>query len=213
MPYAAEHGIALHELRRGGRTLYEELTREDSRSVRIPVRMAPSGAPGNRDCTAAYKIRVIGKWLKAHGASADAPATVALGISLDEFQRARTPDDPRTPYQRRVYPLIERRLDREACRQVIAGAGLPVPPKSSCWFCPFVTRAEWQRRRHEEPDVFWRAVDLERTFNARRAMLGKDDVYLTDKLVPLDRATSPHRQLPLLADEGEDTCESGFCFV
>jgi hypothetical protein len=203
LPYAAAQGIQLEELHRVKRdgttdTLYHELMRPESRSIRIPVRMMPNGAPGNRDCTAAYKIRVLGKFLKAHGASVSEPAIVGLGISIDEFQRAKTPDDPRTPYQRRVYPLIERRLDREACRRIIVAAGLPVPPKSSCWFCPYHTRAGWQAMRQDEPDLFWRAVKLEQICNARRAMLGKDAVWLTYNLVPVDLATSPHRQLSLL---------------
>jgi len=34
------------------------------------------------------------------------------------------------------YPLMEWGLDREKCKQIIANAGLPVPVKSACWFCP-----------------------------------------------------------------------------
>lgn len=33
------------------------------------------------------------------------------------------------------YPLIEWGWDRAACERRIVEAGLPVPPKSSCWFC------------------------------------------------------------------------------
>lgn len=218
MPYAEANGIQLvelHRIKRDGRrdTLYAELTRQDSRSVRIPVRMMPHGAPGNRDCTAAYKIRVLGKWLKAAGASETTKAAVGLGISIDEFQRATTPDDPRTPYQRKEYPLIALRLSRQDCRNIISGAGLPTPPKSACWFCPYHRRSDWQEMRHAEPELFAKAVALEGVFNARRAMLGKDSVWLTDKLVPLDQATSPHRQLPMFTDETEDACESGYCMV
>jgi hypothetical protein len=86
-PYAQHHGIQLvqlHRTRRDGsvETLHGRLTRPGSRSLPIPVRMS-SGAPGTRSCTADFKIAVIGKWLKAHGASASNPATVGIGISLD----------------------------------------------------------------------------------------------------------------------------------
>ena len=37
-----------------------------------------------------------------------------------------------------IYPLIEWGWDREECKRQIAAAGLPVPPKSSCIFCPQV---------------------------------------------------------------------------
>jgi hypothetical protein len=35
-------------------------------------------------------------------------------------------------HERVAYPLIDLRLDRAACVQIIRQAGLPVPPKSSC---------------------------------------------------------------------------------
>jgi len=34
------------------------------------------------------------------------------------------------------YPLVEWNWDRERCQEVIRNAGLPVPQKSSCFFCP-----------------------------------------------------------------------------
>jgi hypothetical protein len=40
------------------------------------------------------------------------------------------------------YPLQEWGWDRERCVEEIKRAGLPVPPKSSCWFCPAMKPAE-----------------------------------------------------------------------
>ena len=216
MPYAEAQGLALVELRqirRSGEevTLYQRLTAPGSRSIPIPMRVS-NGAPGNRACTVDYKIRRIAQWLKKRGANADNPAIVGLGISIDEFQRAKS-DDPRLPYQRKEYPLIALRLNRQDCRNIIEGAGLPVPPKSSCWFCPFHSRASWQEMRHAEPAMFGKAVALEVLLNERRATLGLYPMWLTDKLVPLDQATSPHRQLPMFTDDTEDACESGYCMV
>src|SRR5215468_4909221 len=34
------------------------------------------------------------------------------------------------------YPLMEWGWDREHCKRVIADAGLPIPVKSACFFCP-----------------------------------------------------------------------------
>lgn len=217
-PYAERHGIAIHELRRqrrNGQTvdLYRELLRDDISATRIPVRLTPSGTPGHRDCTVAFKIRVVDRWLREHGASRTNIATVGLGISLDEFQRARTAEDSRSPYRLREYPLIALRLDRAQCVAIIQRAGLPVPPKSSCWFCPFKRMSTWQEMRHTEPELFDKAVSLEVTINRRRERQGREPVYLTDKLVPLDQATSPHRQLPMFTDEADDACESGYCMV
>lgn len=215
MPWAETQGIdvqELHRVRRTGEeeTLYGRLTKQGGLSQAIPVRLS-SGAPGTRSCTADFKIRVIAKWLRANGATPADPAISGLGISLDEMQRMRT--DSGIAYQRIVYPLVDLRLTRQDCRNIIERAGLPVPPKSSCWFCPYHTLRHWQTMRHEEPDLFWKSVELEQTLSNKRSGVGKDAVWLTDKLIPLDQATSPHRQLPMFTDDTEDACESGYCMV
>src|SRR2546421_7635546 len=73
MPYATQKGIELEELHatRFGQpeTLYARLMRPD-RSVGIPVRMS-NGAPGNRACTKDFKIMVVARWLRQHGATKD----------------------------------------------------------------------------------------------------------------------------------------------
>jgi PP-loop superfamily ATP-utilizing enzyme len=216
MPFADEYGIALHELHRVKRngereTLWGRLMREDSRSLPIPVRMPDTGAPGTRSCTADFKIRVIARWLREHGATKTNPATVMLGISTDEIQRAKPGIDPRAPLQRRVYPLLDLGMDRADCEAAIRRAGLPVPPKSACFFCPFTKPARFQQMRHEEPDLYERAVELERTLNLRRDRLGKNRVFLTRFGRPLDEVTSPDQQLSLALGTGD--CESGWCMT
>jgi hypothetical protein len=207
-PYADANGIELHEVARKGDTLLQRLMRPDSRSIGIPIYLE-SGAPGNRQCTGDYKVRVIGRWLRANGASEENPAIVGMGISLDEIHRARTEYDPRLPHQRRSYPLIDLRMDRQDCVNTIERAGLPVPPKSSCWFCPFTRPSRWREMLRDEPELFQKAVELERTLNERRQKLGKDAVYLTSALIPLDQ---------VIVDTGQqefdfEMCEGGYCHV
>jgi hypothetical protein len=218
MPYAEAQGIELVELRkvmqRGERkgeveTLYGRLTREGSRSVPIPMRMSGSGAPGNRACTTDFKVRLIAGVLRRMGATAESPACVGLGISIDEFQRMSS-DDENFPHVHKVYPLIDLRLTRQDCHNVIAGAGLSIPPKSSCWFCPFHRLPAWQRLKRETPELFDRAVALERQMNDRRAKLGKDRVWLTDKLRPIDLVVGDQADM---FDETNDACESGYCMT
>lgn len=219
-PYAAANGIDLRILDRTRRdgtteTLFGRLTREGSRSLPIPVRMS-NGAPGTRSCTADFKIRVIGKWAKAHGATAENPARIGIGISLDEIHRAG--NRKQEPYEQVHYPLLEhdpplRRMD---CHRIITAAGLPVPPKSACWFCPFHTPATWAEMRRDRPELFERAAQLEDLLNKRRAELGKDPVYLTRFGKPLREAiAAAGPMLPmLLADHGDDaTCDTGMCFI
>jgi 3'-phosphoadenosine 5'-phosphosulfate sulfotransferase (PAPS reductase)/FAD synthetase len=211
-PYAAEHGIDLHVLDRVKRdgtteTLWAQLMRPESRSLSIPVRMA-NGAPGNRRCTSDFKIKVIGRWVREHGADVDEPATVGIGISVDEIHRA---NNRRTEgHERIVYPLLELGMRRDDCMRAIREAGLPVPPKSSCYFCPFHTEQAWFRLREDEPELFERSCQLEDTLNARRDQLGKDHVYLTRFGRPLRDVIPEGVETLPLADDG---CDSGWCFT
>jgi len=156
-------------------------------------------------------MKLTEKWVKKHGASAEHPATVALGISLDELQRART-DSADRPWEHIAYPLIDMRLTRHACTAIIRAAGLPVPPKSACYFCPYHTIKQWQDMRLTEPELFGKAVALERTLSARGEALGRGVMFMTRKLKPLDMVTTDHTQGALFEDEG-DTCESGRCMT
>jgi len=215
MPFAESNGIAieeLHRIRRNGEraTLYDQLVNGSERTIDIPARMAGSGAPGRRNCTGSFKIKVVAKWQKQHGATDADPAMTGLGISLDEFQRART--ESAIKWQRLDYPLITMRLSRQDCRNIIERAGIPVPPKSSCYFCPFRTLAAWQRQRQDEPELFEKSAKLEALLSERNEKLGRGPVFFSSRQLPLYHATSPHRQLSLF-DEAEDSCESGYCMT
>jgi len=187
----------------------------ESKSLPIPVRMS-NGAPGNRSCTSDFKIRVTGKFFKARGATADNPATLAIGISLDEIARA---NNRRTdPHEEVVYPLIGigdptgLKLSRSDCARIIRDAGLPVPPKSSCYFCPFHRPSTWQDMARDDPALFEKSAALEDTLNARRDLLGKDHVYLTRFGLPLREVfagTQNQELLPMIVDDAN--CDGGWC--
>ena len=216
-PYAQQHGVELVELQktmRDGRTMtLMQLLEQEATSVPIPMYLQ-SGAPGNRKCTGRFKIDVIAKELRHRGATKHNPATVALGISLDEFHRARTSNG--IDSQILTYPLIDLRLDRTACVTVIERAGLPVPPKSSCFFCPFNSKRAWLQLLREQPELFERSVRLEQMLNDRRREMGKDEMYLTDTLRPLDQAITENGQLEMFGDPGDERsgCASaGYCMI
>jgi hypothetical protein len=206
-PYCAEHDLELVVRNRGGKNpdLYDRLTRDGSNFLGIPIRMGTSGAPGRRTCTHDYKMVVIGRELKARGASAEHPGSVLIGISIDEATRANK--RRAEPWERIEYPLLDLSLSRLDCGRVIAAAGLPVPPKSACWFCPFHSGAAWMQMRTDDPVLFERAASLEDTLNGRRAAIGRDPVYLSAALIPL-RAATPDSDA--LFDVG---CDSGWCMT
>ena len=209
MPYAEAHGIELVELHRTTKhgsveTLYERATR-DGNSFPLPM-FGEGGMPLGRACTGDFKIKVIAKELRRRGATAKAPAIVAMGISVDEIERARPGVDRRRPAEVVVYPLLELGLRRNDCENVIREAGLPVPPKSACWFCPFHGREAWRHLKRETPDLFAKAGELERIYQAKLARLGKRQQWLTRHGRPL--AETVDDQLVL---DGMDGCDSGWC--
>lgn len=182
-PYAEAHGLrfeVIHRQWRGGR--YRSILgylHEVRTSVPIPVYL-PGAGPSNRLCTIRWKIEPVGRWQAEHGATAATPGRCALGISTDEIDRMRT-----KPYahayadvQKLAYPLIDLGISRDECARIIAEAGLPPAPKSSCWFCPFQHPNRWREMRVNDPDRFAQAVDLEAMLIARREGLGRDPGHL-----------------------------------
>lgn len=222
-PYAHEHGLELVELRRimqagpdkgRERTLLQDVTRTDTRSIRIPMRMA-GGAPGNRGCTQQWKKEVVARETRRRGASREHPAEIGIGISVDEIGRAKTSD---IPHQVNTHPLLDLGLRRTDCQRIIRAAGLPIPPKSACWFCPMKTPENWRDLRREQPDLFAAACELEAGVAAKRATMTdrsgqpKDALYLTRFGRPLAQAIPEGDDLLPLADEDEG-CDSGYCFT
>jgi hypothetical protein len=60
-----------------------------------------------------------------------------------------------------VYPLRSWGWDRDRCIAEIAAAGLPVPHKSACFFCPSTKPGELIQLAKRHPDLARRAVAME----------------------------------------------------
>lgn len=217
-PLANQHNVQfeeIHKMRRGEiDTVYKACMRDD-KSVPIPV-ILNSGAPGLRSCTTDFKVALLDKHLKR---ATFTHATIGLGISLDEYRRARFDADyvkvPRVSqfYKKREYPLIDMRITRVMCKQIIQNAGLPIPPKSACFFCPFQSAAQWVNLRRDNPELFAKAVQLDEMVRTKRLINKNSDAcFLHPARVPLSQAVG---EQPLLIpyDDTTDTCESGYCMT
>lgn len=214
-PWCAQHGLEVAELhpQRHGKntTIYSEIMRDDSARDIIPV-YGHTGRPLSRTCTADFKIGTLARELKRRGATKDNPATVMIGISVDEIERAGRGKD--NPHERRTYPLLDLGLNRSDCEKVIADVGLPVPPKSACFFCPYHRPLVWAELRRDEPELFDRAVALERHMNARNDARGRQRVWLTRFGKPLDQSIGEAQESLFTHDgPGEDGCDSGYCWT
>jgi 3'-phosphoadenosine 5'-phosphosulfate sulfotransferase (PAPS reductase)/FAD synthetase len=206
MPYAEVHGVELLELRHPTETLLGRAL-DDRRSFPLPM-FGEGGMPMTRACTDHFKVRVVDRELRSRGASAADPATVAIGISVDEIERAKAPGvNSWCRSQYRVYPLLDLGLHRSDCRKVVSEAGLPVPPKSSCFFCPFHDREAWRQLKRETPDLFAKSAEIERQYQEKLHRYGKRRQWLTRHGRPLADVVDDQQRL-----FGDD-CDSGWCMT
>lgn len=218
VPWAASHGLEIIEVAHHGTPmqpvdLHDALMDHPRGYVPIPMMRSASG-PMMRVCTDNWKVRPIERWIKDNVDPVDLPAGVMVGISVDEIERAgRTPV---SKWQNRTYPLLDLGLNRFDCAQVIRDAGLPVPPKSACYFCPYHRPAHWSELRRDEPDLFAETQAIEDSVNERRLAAGGQPVYFVKGGRRLSEAVDKAQDSLFAGDGsdiGEDGCDSGVCFV
>ena len=124
----------------------------------------PSIAYGFKSCSDHYKLRpqeaIIKHWQPAVQAWERGETVIKLiGFDAGESHRALRVTETKQYHNR--YPLIEWNWGREECLEAITRAGLPVPPKSACFFCPSSKKAEVLELARTYPALFDRAVAIE----------------------------------------------------
>lgn len=182
MPIAERAGIPVDVVSAGD--LRADALAASRRFASMPLHVANrDGRPGmlRRQCTKEYKIAPIQRRLRALGADRTDPATLLIGISLDEALRMKP---SRVRYIRHEYPLIDRRMTRGACAAWLDRRGYATPPKSACIGCPFMNNARWRELRDDRPVEWADAVAFDRDVRRRSRIDG--DAYLHRSLVPLD---------------------------
>lgn len=222
IPFALKHGIRFEIVRKLYKGEPDDVitaVERAQRSVIIPIRMG-SGAPGNRNCTFDFKIRPIHKWVRSEVADG-AYVDMGIGFGADEMRRVKDADSEYHDSQgalkfhfmrRKVYPLIEANMNRAASQKLIASVGLPVPPPSSCWFCPFHSRAAWIELKKARPDLFEQAAQLEEKVNETRANVLRDPAFFHPALRPLRDAVGDQMSMFDIFDD-DSNCGSGYCGV
>ena len=141
--YLAEHEVPLTVVSKRGRSLYD--TAWDRR-------VFPSAIW--RWSTRDFKVTPI----QRHYRSLDTHINQYLAIAWDEIHRMK---DSRVDYITNLYPLIDRQLTRADCIEIIQEAGLPIPQRSSCYFCPFNSVDRWRWLHETHPDLYEKAIALE----------------------------------------------------
>jgi len=148
MPFARKHGATI------------EVCRPYEGVIERWARLGVVGSRITRACTDHAKKVPMDKHVKAHSHELW-KVTRLVGIHADESHRAKPVDGVR-------YPLVELGYGQEECVDIITRAGLPVPPKSGCWHCPFMRKAEIIQLSISAPCRFEAIVALEDNAEAVR---------------------------------------------
>ena len=120
-----------------------------------------------------------------------------IGYDATEERRAKEYESKK--YLNR-YPLIEWGWDRGKCVDVIKKAGIPLPGKSACFFCPSSKAQEVKQLAKEYPELAQRAIAMESNAKLTKIKgLGRD--YSWTDLLAFDKAQTE------LFDENFSTAE------
>jgi len=121
-----------------------------------------------RDCTDKFKIRPFYKYV-------DTPCFCHLGIDYDEQRRARLNSKKGVENH---YLLIEMKINRQSCKDIIFYHGYDIPPKSSCFFLYIQKKHEWEDLQKNHPILYKKAVDLENNVIDDRLANNKSKITL-----------------------------------
>lgn len=178
-----------------------------NRSETIPL--YTPGGPSPRQCTRQFKIQPIQSYLRKRFGKVHIIAQLAM--TYDEIERLK--DSPTKSVTNR-WPLVEKKLKRDATVEIIKMAGLPVPPWSACVGCPLQSNGVWKRLASEFPQDFKAAVEMDEFVRARSRAKGKGDFGLHYSRRPLASLFSTDQLLlGLNVDGAQGLCESGHCFT
>lgn len=129
----------------------------------VKLNMLPSLAYGFKSCSEKWKIQPQDKFFNNLPAAkeiwaAGGKVVKCIGYDVGEERRAKIKETDKYTYR---YPLIEWGMDREDCLEVISKAGLPLPGKSACFFCPASKKPEILELRDRYPELLARALQME----------------------------------------------------
>lgn len=169
----------------------------------------PSIAYFHRSCSQKWKHSPqeiwLNNWLPSQEWRAKGGKVLkAIFYDADEPNRAKVDSSSGCQFW---HPLLDYDWGRDECVAAIRMAGLPVPAKSSCFFCPEMTPREVFELRDQHPALLARALAMEANADLRSIKgLGKHDYSwrdLIDGKVPLDVIDKANgsKRLPCMCED------------
>lgn len=178
-PLSEEFGIKAHFVRskNGEGVDLPDISDDQRIGKSISIDLPMFGRNGGRlmqSCTSKWKIAAIRQKLRELGATT---ATNALGMTLDEVHRLKKSD---VKWAQNVYPLVqgEEKYYRATIQNELKKMGIPYLIHTQCNICP---HKDYWRWKATDPKEFKKVVEFEKK-------IGKGEFFLTDKLIPLDKA-------------------------
>ena len=129
-------------------------------------------------------------------------------FSLDEAWRAQKPAFAGSPNRQYRFPLFELRWTRHDSIRFVEDFGLPTPPRSACFFCPFQRDDEWGTLA---PETKEKVIKIERKIN--RVARAAGDEFEAEELTFHQSGVSFDKVE--LKGEGQPRlfCDTGNCFT
>jgi hypothetical protein len=216
----------------GEKSIYKDLIKgtnsSGSRFSSIPAfTLNNDGTVGQlrRQCTGEYKIQQFNKHVRKlyNKPTGRFPKTeIWMGITIEEADRMEI---PQIADFINVYPFIvyhsskkglsqenylEKRYSRGDCTKWLSDNGFPIPPKSSCSFCPFMKDADWLQLKREDPKEFKAIVKLDYAIRDSSQKGVQNPIYLHRSCQPLDKVELKENQMQI---GFERDCKGSFCDV
>ena len=130
-------------------------------------------SPQMRWCTKNMKIKPIEAWI------GDEPAVSYVAIRADESNRKGYISTK--PNIRSRFPFIEDDVDKDGVMRILEDAGIGLPSyyewrtRSGCYFCFYQRKAEWIGLADRHPELFDRAVAIEKKVLTDAGVAGDAD--------------------------------------
>jgi len=167
--------------------------------------MLPSIVYGYKSCSLKHKVQPQDKWFNNYQPARDVwkdgrRVIKCLGYDAGEPQRAQPREDDKYIYR---YPLVDWDIDRDGCVESILSEGLPLPGKSSCFYCPNSKQGQILALPDDLKD---RAIAMERNANLT-VMAGLGRTWRWEDLIRSDR--DQIKMFPELDNEMPCGCYDG----